>query len=282
VNVAPVLDAVASLALAKAPPRPGDDVLAALPEDEVKAWYRRLAVSVRGRNADSLAAQLMEYWLDGPPTGADGKRPELSFAAAYVKDLEYVTEHLREDVRPVFLSETKTSRGVLGGVVPRIKGTPPHPRWDGASPFAMTYQGKTVEVPLSIQGRAALGLPVNEKDLDILMALHGFNLQTEVTVRATPTAEPGRYAVTFERWSTIAFDTYDWNYDEHLTVPNPDYGNPDGLARPVAKTKQKVRVYHYNAGRLERAGKAAPFDVRSTAWTPTDADTVGPAEVEVG
>jgi hypothetical protein len=59
---------------------------------------------------------------------------------------------------------------------------------------------------------------------------------------------------------------------------NPDYDSkqPDAL-RPKSQT---IRVYHKNAKRLEDAGLAAPYDVKSEEWTINDAAITGPAAVD--
>ena len=253
--------------------RPADDVLVAYTPKEVADWYRRLALSIRGRQPNSLAAQMMLHWLDG-----GGKL--FTFDAGYVKNLSYVRANLLGEVRPVFLTEKKIKGEKWGGVLPRIKGIPPHPPWDGTSKFQMVYEGPPAEVPLSVHARAAVGF-ADPEDLDILMSLHKFGLRTNVVASAVPGPQSTtKYTVTFESWETRAFDRYNWDPTKHITVPNPDFGNPSKLLAPVAPDKETVRVYHSNAIRVEEAKLASPYDAVSIPWTVTDAEITGPGTVD--
>jgi hypothetical protein len=253
--------------------RPTDDVLAAYTPAEVAGWYRRLALFTRTRKPNSLAAQMLLHWLDG------GGKP-LTFDAAHVKNLKYVREYLLDEVRPVFLTEKKLKDGKWGGVLPRIKGLPPHPPWDGKSKFQMSYEGPSVEVPLSLQAKAKLGF-ADPEELDILASLHTFGLRTNVVANAVPIPPShDKYTVTFESWETKAFDRYDWDPQKHLTFPNPDFGNPSKLLTPVAPDEEEVRVYHLNAKRVEGAKLASPYDASSTPWTVTDTEITGPGTVD--
>jgi hypothetical protein len=257
-------------------PRP-DDALAPLSAADVAAFYRRLADTIKAKQADSLAAAMLLHWLDG-------KGSSFRFDARYVKDLDYVVEYLRDEVRPVFLTEKEASlKGgkKWGGVLPRIKGVPPHPIWDGKSKFTMLYEGPSVSIPMTVQAQAAAGL-ASAAELDLFMSLHTFGLHTDVVAAATAIAGTKTYRVMFEKWETRAFDRYDWDPAKHLTMPNPDFRNPFKVATPVQPTKEKVRVYHSNAKRIEAAGLAAAYNAESTTWTVTDAKTVEPAVVDAG
>jgi hypothetical protein len=130
-------------------------------------------------------------------------------------------------------------------------------------------RGPSVTIPLSIQSKALLGL-ANEDELDLFMSLHAFGLQTQVLMSAKPVGAATTYTASFEVWETKAFDRYDWDATKHLTVPNPDFRNPHGVATPVAPNKEKVRVYHSNAKRIEAQALAKPYDAESYAWTVTD------------
>jgi hypothetical protein len=84
--------------------------------------------------------------------------------------------------------------------------------------------------------------------------------------------------INFQSFQAEIRDRYDWDYSEHLTVPNPDYGSK--AAGAIAPTSKTIVVYHRNAKRLEDAGLAAPYDLRSRAWQVMDAKLRAPAEVE--
>ena len=259
----------------------GDDYLKPLPVDEVHAWYQRLAQSIRKQDADSLAADLLEKWLDGggglfvyQPRNPDQNR---IFTSPFVLD------YLRQRVRPVFLTEGKgrnAGKEKWLGLIPRIQKLPGFPAWDGTSPITMTYKGESVEIPLQVQVDALRGKGRRE-DLDLLYALHDFAIQTEVVVKLIRRGTTMVHDVNFEKWESKALDRYDWDPTKHITVPNPDYKNVFGVAKPVAPGEEMITVYHTNAKRLEAAGLAKPFNFESGVWTPTNDPTIdGPAVID--
>jgi len=272
--------AMATPTVARRPVPPGarsDDELAVLTPAEAAGWYRRLAQLIAGRQTGSLAAKMLLHWLDG-------KGLRLTFDASYVKDLGYVTDYLRDEVRPVFLTEKEaTLKGGKrwAGIVPRLKGTPPYPLQPKDAvdlTFSMLYEGPSVSIPMTIQAKALAGF-ADAKELDLFMSLHTFGLHTDVSVHARRRGAT-QWDVTFESWQAKAFDRYDWDPNKYLTVPNPDYGNPSKVAYAVAPTSKTIRVYHSNAKRVEAAGFAAAYDAESTSWAVKDATIVGPAVVD--
>jgi hypothetical protein len=134
----------------------------------------------------------------------------------------------------------------------------------------MDYES-LVEIPLRYQ------LTGDDADRDILYALRGFQLKSSVILAAGPLPK-GKLRITFQSFQAEIADRYDWDYSEHLTVPNPDYGikAPDA----IAATSKTIIVYHSNAKRLEDARLAAPYDLRSNPWQVTDAKLVAPTEAE--
>ena len=98
-------------------------------------------------------------------------------------------------------------------------------------------------------------------------------------MQAAPASQPGRVRIVFSSFTAQVLDRYDWDYSEHLTVPNPDFGSkePDAV---TPKSDRVVVVYHKNAERLEKASLAAPYDVRSKSWAVTDAAVTAPAEID--
>ena len=83
--------------------------------------------------------------------------------------------------------------------------------------------------------------------------------------------------VTFQSFRAKVVDRYDFNYSEHLTVPNPDHDSNDPTA--VCPAKDRITVYHSNARRMEDANLAAPYDLESAAWDVTDPAISGPGQV---
>src|SRR5262249_15850271 len=233
------------------------DYLAALNERDVAAFYRRLALNIQARfGGDSLAAILLLHWLDG---GGKGKVD----AARYVRDLSEVRAYLRDTARPIFLSKRLTPRGTLG-VVPRIRGTirdnPP------GGPYHMHLEGN-VEISITVQAKAAVGMKVDSRELDVLYALHGFTILSDVVVSVAKTASPGKYTAKFESWVCKAYDEYHWDPSKHIPVLNRDYGSKKRGA--VAPNQKEITVYHSNAARVEASGLAKPFHNESEPWGET-------------
>ncbi|MCC7306566.1 MAG: hypothetical protein IT173_03300 [Acidobacteria bacterium] len=247
------------------------DELAKLSPQEVAGFYSRLANEVdknKGALQVSLAADLMRQWL-AVRTGkyVFNAPTHLSSHADVMKVLKY---H-----RAVYLTEQKASftGGISkwAGIIPRIQGKPPHPKWNMIGVMNMEYQS-LVEIPLRYQ------ITGSDADRDILYALHGFQLKTNVSVTVAPVPNSTKLRVNFTSFQARVIDRYDWDYSEHLTVPNPDYKSTAPGA--VAPDSQKVTVYHSNARRVENANLAAPYDLETNPWNVTATDVTGPGEID--
>jgi hypothetical protein len=109
----------------------------------------------------------------------------------------------------------------------------------------------------------------------------------------------GRVRIFFPpTWVVQVRDTYDWEIDRGggllgrvggvITeaaadtrwdnLPNPDYGWRDPDA--VSPNERSVRVNHRIPRRVEAAGLAAPFQVRTREWPVLDAPLLSAAEVD--
>jgi hypothetical protein len=249
------------------------DELAKLKPPELAAFYGRLADGVdakKGTVSVSLSAMLMRQWLknrDRTSTFTFDPPAHLKNRAPVVDVLEF---H-----RKVFLSQEKArftgNKTKWAGVVPRLVGQPGFTKWDPKLSLKMEYES-LVEMPLLYQYTGT------DEDRDILYGLRGFQLKSSVTVVAVEVPKTGKFKIMFQSWQDEIRDRYDWDYSEHLTVPNPDFGSTaPGAVTPSSKT---VLVYHSNAKRLEDASLAAPYDVRSRSWHVTEAKLMVPAEVE--
>ena len=131
--------------------------------------------------------------------------------------------------------------------------------WDRRSAMPMHYES-LVEVPLRWR------LTGTDDEKDVLYGLcMGFQLRTDVIALLRPTGtDPG--VTSFTSFTASIVDTYDFNPDEHITCPNPDYGSSrDGAVRSGDNT---VVVYHTNAARMERAGRAQVYALQSNPWVP--------------
>ncbi len=240
------------------------DVLAGLSVQEVAAFYARLANLIdknKGTVAKPIAPLLLREWLKN----RDPKAVLALEMPSHLKNHTLVIEVLKYH-RRVFLTEEKTKAGTWGGVIPRWKDG----RWRGVGELAMQYES-LVEFPLRYQ------ITGDDADKDLLYALHGFQLRSNVGVVALPST--GQNNINFNFFEARVVDRYDWDYTEHLTVPNPDYQNPSNVVNPVSPSSDKVVVYHSNAQRIEKAGLAAPYDILSKPWTITNLAISGPASV---
>lgn len=251
------------------------DVLANLPPDQVAGFYSRLADQVdmnKGALQTSLAADLMRQWLNNRV-----RNSLYTFTApAHLANHSDVKAVLKYH-RAVYLTEEKAKftggSTKWAGLIPRIQGKAPHQKWNMIGTMNLEYQS-LVELPLRYQ------LTGTDADRDILYALHGFQLKTTVTVTAAPNPITKKVKITFTSFKASVIDTYDWDYTEHLKVPNPDFGSKEPGA--IAPDQQTVRVYHSNAKRLEDAGLAAPYRLESTPWQVVDPAITGVAEIDPG
>jgi len=265
---------------------PADDKLASLSPREVAEFYRRLAKHVLLKRPKSLAGSLLLHWLDG-------KGVKKVFDADYVKDLVYVTDYFKDEVRPVFLTQKRAKLGEKekwAGVLPRIKKMPGFTPWDGCSDIPISYEGPSLEIPITVYitvskaiFKMELGFDIDEEDeaaLDRFMSLHKFGIHTDIIIEVKRISDTEKYTVTFKSWESKVFDNYNWDEGKHLTLPNPDYRNPFGVIKPVAPDKRFIQIYHSNAKRVERENLSAPFDMESTPWRVTSENIVGPAVVD--
>jgi len=248
------------------------DVLAALKPPELAAFYGRIADVVdrnRGSVQVSLAAMLLRHWLENrnPQSVFELEAPE--HLKSRVEVLDVLEFH-----RGVFLTQKK-GRFTGGferwvGIIPRLMGQPPYQKWDINLPLSMEYES-LVEMPLRYQYTG------DDADKDILYGLRGFQLKSSVIVTATALLRSNKVKINFRSFQAEAHDRYDFEYSEHITVPNPDYGSKEAGA--IAPKLNKIVVEHRNAKRLEDAGLAAPYKVQFKPWQVTDARFTAPAEV---
>ena len=247
-----------------------DDVLAKLSPPDVAAFYARLADSVeanRGALQSSLAALLMRKWLENRSRGATLQID----VPPHVKTHADVMETLRYH-RRVFLTQEQAKTKKWAGIVPRLLGQPGFQKWDGLSTLKLEYES-LVEIPMWKQ------VTGSDADRDILYSLHGFQLKSTVSVGGQMSADRLSCAIRFVSYEASISDTYDWDYSEHLKVPNPDFGKKGpGAVEPGSKV---VRVYHSNAKRIEDANLAAPYSFTTPRWPVSAPDVTGTANVSL-
>ncbi len=250
------------------------DVLADLSPLELSAFYYRLADIVEKNRGDlkmSLAALFMRHWLENRDPKSTFNFDAPGHLINHVQIFDVLEFH-----RKVYLSQEKAhftgGSKKLVGVLPRLLGQPPFQKWDAKRPLTMNYES-LVEIPLRYQ------LTGSDGDKDLLYSLRGFQLKSSVNLAAEQPLQNGKLKIVFQSFQAEIRDRYDWDYSEHITVPNPDYeSTKEGALEPELKS---IVVYHKNAKRLEDAGLAAPYDVKSKPWQVTDYKLTQPAEIKI-
>jgi len=262
------------------------DYLAPLPVQQVAAWYRRLADSIGSRRVadvdstgttqqrEPLAAILLRHYLEN-------RQPGSAFvfdAPNYLKQNGQVLTQLQYQ-RAVFLTEQQArvgNRQIWAGVLPRIQGRSPFTRWDLTGPLQMNYES-LAEIGGTMIEIARIQYRGTDQERDLFSALRGFQVHSDVVVtgQRLPT---GMVRIAIQSWTASARDTYDFDFSEHLTLPNPDFHST--AADAVRPQDESLTVYHSNAQRLEQAHLAAPYTLASRGWSVTDARLTSPAQVD--
>jgi hypothetical protein len=233
------------------------DVLAKLSPMELAAWYGRLADLTAGHKwggTEQLASKCLRIWLENK----EPYRTVTISAPDNLRNSPYVTKELKFH-RSVYLSEEKarvTSGDRWAGIVPRLqgKGFPKLKRLKG---IPMEYES-LVRIPITSK---LFGEP---EDKQLLYALHGLQLCTEVTVSCSKIAGSTLVQVVFVNFQAKMKNRYEWNPDRHIKVPNPDFKSRKPKA--VAPDDKYVTVENIHAKRLEEAGLAAPYYLESDTW----------------
>jgi len=246
------------------------DILGSMPVEDVWRWYHRLAAHIgktRIGGREPMASQFLARYVS--PQSRVG--PETFTAPPYLLGHSILTSAL-EHHRRVYLTQEEMRTGGGGrrwaGIKPRWND-PVRYGWNRTDPLPMYYKA-LVQVPLRWQ------LTGNTGEKDILHSLGlGFQLRTDVVCRVIATG--GKLDVTFTSFAARIEDTYDFDYNEHLNLPNPD--NRSSATYAVCTSKDSIVVYHKNAKRMEQSLLAAPYDLQSQAWAVTTPSISGPGTV---
>jgi len=251
-----------------------DDVLKGYPVTQVHRWYTRLANSVLAKKINGktpLSGQFLKTYVTNRV-----KDKEYTFATpAYLQNYSKVKDALVFH-RRVFLTEEKARLGKKGatrkwaGLIPRLQDG----RWDGTSKISLYYQ-TLVEIGGSLAEVIHIQMSGKPEERDLFTSLRGFQLRSDIEV--TGIKKAGLVTVAFKKWLASGYDRYDFNYNEHLTLPNPDYQSNDKDA--IKPDLKSFRVYHSNAKRMVDNGLAAPFKVKLSAWSVTSTKVIGSSNI---
>jgi hypothetical protein len=255
------------------------DHLAGLPVEQVAAYYGRLAdLLMRERITDTdgsprtpLSALLLRHYVDNRDAASTFEFDP----PGYLRGAPQVLAALRYH-RGVFLSTQNAPGGRRGGCAPRLRGDRGFNRWLAPGMEAMHVES-LVEIAGNLAQMAALRLRGTRQEQDLFASLRGFQLRSEVTARIATYTGERTVRIEFVSWTAQAIDRYDFDYAEHLTLPNPDFGSTQpGAVRPGDR---ELTIHHTNARRLEQANLAAPYRVVSRRWQVDDPGIRGDGSV---
>jgi len=255
------------------------DYLKALSDEDLAAWYRRLAdMWTKGRPdlgfpqtlEEPLAGKFLLTWLDNRV--AYKKYP--FDAPPHLRSLEL--KQVRAVLlfhRKVFLSMEKKKDGNYGGIVPRVQSG----KWDMRGDLALDYESlcEVGDGYFDITRIQEKGTPAEK---DILYAMHGFQLKSACKVFASREGNSSKVEIRFREWFASIEDKYHWKTSVGLTVPNPDFKSTDTKA--VRPKDDRLLVHHTNARRLENAGLAAPFTAIIRPWYVNDSEITKGATID--
>lgn len=244
--------------------------------EEVAAWYYRLVDLFAAKKVEGstpLSSIFLKHWLDNRSKDAVYKFK----APAYLQNSTRVHDVLKYH-RAVFMTEKKARVGkneIWAGIKPRLNGTGGHQPWIVGTPLAMHYES-LCDIAPTIRDIIAIQKSGTDAERDLFASLRGFQLRSDVIVMGALLPDK-KVKIVFQSWMSCVSDTYDWNYSEHLMVPNPDYQSKS--ANAVRPTDSTLKVYHINAKRLEDAGLAAPYAIKSDYWGVTYPDLLAKTEI---
>lgn len=239
------------------------DYLKPLSMKNVAAWHYRLVDLIakeKINGVEPLASMFLRHWLDNRVSNSIFKFK----APLYLRQHKSV-KSVQLYHKDVFLTKKKANIGKFKkwvGLIPRLQGTNGYTKWKGGDVISMKYESLCDIAPdlidiIKIQSSGS------ESDKDLMTSLRGFQLESDIKLNMEK-VDNSMLKLTFKIWKCRVKDTYDWNYDEYLTVPNPDYrSKKTGAVRPDDRF---FKVYHVNAKRLEDANLAAPYIVESDRW----------------
>jgi hypothetical protein len=240
------------------------DYLKELNPSELAAWFLRLADFVDRKTSkvkNPLSSALLRYYIKGGGKDFEFDPPE------HLKNSKFVLDVLKQH-RAWYLTE-KPFKGKWVGIIPRLQDgrftANPH------VPLTMVLESN-VEISTDISSNT-------DGDNDLLFALHGFLLHTWCIAWVKDIPGKREKGVTFALLVAWVTDRYDFNEKKYVPAPNPDYKNLFGVANPVAPDKDEIIIFESNTARLEKAGLAHPFDLKS-GWTITNLSIIGAAEVD--
>ncbi|MBL8963474.1 MAG: hypothetical protein JNK70_05335 [Phycisphaerae bacterium] len=258
----------------KSKPKAKDDVLANYPEDQVARWYGRLAdftekTAKTHGITPSVSAMMLRQWLKNRKQ--NGRSVFRFPAPLHVQSLSEITAEVQDHLK-VYLSRKEVTLGSKAeGHTTQVRGIVPRLRDPAAFKIDPTFPS-----PVSMHLEKLIDLcPIPAKWIfldhvrkDIFTGFGGFQLRTEIELQVSQYSASKRTAVVSVKSLQVSVnDEYDWNYNEYLTMPNPDHNSVSADA--IESKMESIRVYHSNAQRLEQKNLAWPYPYESDRWSST-------------
>lgn len=147
-------------------------------------------------------------------------------------------------------------------------------RWDGIGRISLHYES-LVDIAPSYAEMARIKYRGTSEEKDLFASLRGFHLRSDIEV--TGLKKGALITVKFEKWEARALDRYDFDYNEHFTLPNPDYQSEDKDA--IRPDLEEFRVYHTNAKRMEDKGLAVAYDLEVGPWKVANSSVTAPGDI---
>jgi hypothetical protein len=216
--------------------------------------------------------------------------------------MQEVKYRLRSEYRKVFLSKIVIPHtGAKGGIGPRLAGVKDY-ECDEHGNYIMDYKGRSIEIyPTKmvkelvdkIKKHERISLE-DETNLDFYLSLHKFGLHAFVTVTAMPVGisvrgqqldqvlQIPKWKIQFVNWENIVDDTYDFNENVGIWLPNPDFRKTEQWA--IAPNKEYFEFWdlrhNYLANEFVEQSWASPFEVGGT-WIENDRDIIGDEIIDI-
>lgn len=258
------------------------DHLEKLSDQELADWFYRAAneaLKTQVSGQPSLAGEFLKKYLDN-------RNPNFVYkleARDYLKNFPKVKSEI-EFHRDVFLTLKKGRFGKgkgnasykWAGILPRYQKKLGYKPWLPGTDLSMEYES-LIEIGSGITDIIRIQNTGSKIEKDLFASLRGFPLKSEITLSGKMNAK-GKLDVIFKSWHCSISDTYDFAGSEHLTLPNPDYGqNFPGVVQPG---EEKLTVYHKQTNRLISVNLAAPYKIKFNKWQIIDPKIIGKITID--
>jgi hypothetical protein len=204
-------------------------------------------------------------------------------APAYLKSFPKVKFTIAYH-RKVFLTQEKASLGrgkgntthKWVGILPRFQKKSGFKAWRPGDDLRMEYES-LVEIGSGLSDIIRIQNFGSKVEKDIFASLRGFQLKSEVLISGKLNTK-GNLDITFKSWYCSISDKYDFDGQEYITLPNPDYKKT--FEGAVSPEQEHITVFHKYTNSLISASLAAPYIIKTNKWQITDPNIIGNATID--